>query len=148
MYADTVTIFNRYQSRLGDMWYPTILHDVNINTDKANIVAKYGEKSSDRTILNVKYEMQGDAKVVGGKEYFLPKEWQKQINDNLPTSITFTSGEAFDFFIVGEYSEEPINDEDYLNGFYDYMNANYDNVFVVTSVSEFSVIPHFEITGK
>ena len=38
MYKDTVTIFNRFKNKSGDTWYPSILHNVNINLDKATIM--------------------------------------------------------------------------------------------------------------
>lgn len=148
MYSDTVTIFNRYRSRLGDMWYPTILRNVNINSDKANIRTNYGEQSQDNIVLNVQYELADGNKVVAGKRYLLPKEWDAQTNDVLAETITFNSGQGFDFFLIGEYEEDVIDDNDYIDGFFNYMNDKFDNVFVVTSVSEFSVIPHLEITGR
>ena len=43
---------------------------------------------------------------------------------------------------------EAINDEDYAEGFYSYMNRNYDGVFAVTNTAMYSLIPHFEIGGK
>ena len=49
MYNDTITLFNRYESKLGDTWYPSILHNTNLNMDKASIVAKYGSDSQDNT---------------------------------------------------------------------------------------------------
>ena len=57
MYQDTVTLFNRKRSRLGDMWYPTVLHNVNVNTDKAVMVSTYGEQSQNSAILNVKFDI-------------------------------------------------------------------------------------------
>lgn len=142
MYHDTVTIFNRYHSSLGDMFYPTVLHNVNVNIDKAGIIAKYGESSKDSAILNVKIENG----VIAGKIYLPPKEWAKQVNDELSSTITFAQE---DFFMLGEYtSTSVVNDDDYVDGFYDYMNKSKDYVYMITSVSEFSVIPHLEITGK
>lgn len=148
MYSDTITLFNHYKSRLGDMWYPTVINGVNLNIDKAAIIAKYGAESKDNVVLNVKYIIQDSVKIIVGKPYLTPKEWERQTNDMLPKTVTFSSGVDFDFFIVGEYENtEPIPDDDYIDGFYNYINNNYDNVFVVTSVAEYSVIPHFEIMG-
>lgn len=131
------------------MWYPTILSNVNVNIDRAGIVANYGEQSKDACVLNVRYQNVNGQKVVDGKPYLLPKEWDRQPNDSLSSTITFTDGEKFDFFFVGEYdSTEPIKDDDFMDGFFNYMNDNFDHVFAITSVSEFEVIPHFEITGK
>ena len=148
MYSDTVTIFNRYESRLGDMWYPTVLRGVNFMSDRSAIVQKYGEQSKDNAVVNVRYDNVNGKVFVAGKEYFQPKEWDRQTNDMLTKTITFTPGEKFDFFYVGEYSEEPISDDDYMEGFYDYMNSTFDGVFAITSVAKLDLIPHFEITGK
>ena len=148
MYSGTVTLFNRYKSRLGDMWYPTIIHGVNIQIDKAAIIAKYGAESKDNAILNVKYHIVDSNVMVGNKPYFPPKEWDRQTNDKLPETITVASGVDFDFFMLGEYPTiEPISDDDYIDGFYDYVNDEYDFVFAITSVAQYSAIPHFEIMG-
>lgn len=151
MYKDTVTLFNRYTTKDRKIiWYPTIMCGVNLNVDKASIIAKYGSNSQDNAVLNVKYHSGDDAVMVGDKRYLLPKEWNKQAEDILAESLTFTAGtQEFDFFYAGEWeSDEPILDDDYTSGFYSYMNNNYDNVFAITSVSKFSVIPHFEVVGK
>ncbi len=148
MFADTVTVFNKYQSRLGDMWYPTVIHGVNLQIDKAAIMAKFGAESKDNAILNIRYARIDGVKSINGKPYLTPKEWERQTNDKLAESITFTSGTDFDFFMVGEYeSTEPIADDDYIDGFFNHMNDLHDYVFAITSVAEYSVIPHFEIMG-
>ncbi len=152
MYNDTITLFNRYESRLGDVWYPTILHNVNLNMDKAAIMAKYGMESQDNAVLNVRYKQNGANKMVDGKLWLPPKEWDKQTNDMLPLTLTFSSGSAFDFFWLGEWGgSSQINDGDYTAdaGFYGYMNRLHDYVFAITSVGgPYSVIPHFEIMGR
>ena len=45
--------------------------------------------------------------------------------------FTFSSkANGFDFFIVGEWeNEEPIADDDYIDGFYEEMKLKYDYVF-------------------
>lgn len=149
MYKDTVTIFNRFKNKSGDAWYPSVLHNVNINLDKATINEKYGEKSQDNVILNVQFTPDSSDKKIGTKIWKPPKEWEKQDLDLLPQAITFTPGQNFDFFYLGEWGNEtPISDNDYTDGFYNYMNSKHDYVFAITSASCYSVIPHFEITGK
>lgn len=149
MYNDTITLFNRYESRLGDTWYPTVLTNVNLNIDKASIIAKFGAESQDNAILNIRYQINDGDIFVEDKQYLPPKEWDRQINDLLPSTITFTDGQQFDFFYVGDWgSTETVDDEAYLDGFYNYMNTQYDYVFQITSVAQYSVIPHFEIMGK
>ena len=148
MFSDTVTVFNRYRSRLGDMWYPTVIHGANLLIDKAAIMAKYGAESKDNAVLNIHCQVVNGQIVVGGKPYLPPKEWDRQTNDKLAESITFTSGTDFDFLILGTYPiTEPIADDDYLDGFYNQVNSEYDYVFAITSVAKYSVIPHFEIMG-
>ncbi len=148
MHDKTITLFNHYKSRLGDMWYPTVIRGVNLNMDKAAIMAKYGTESNDKAILNIHYQTAEGQIMVGGKPYLPPKEWSNQTNDKLPESITFASGKDFDFFMLGEYpTTEPISDDDYIDGFYNHVNDKYDYVFAITSVAQYSVIPHFEIMG-
>lgn len=148
MYSDTVTIFNRYESRQGDMWYPTVLDHVNIMSDRAAIAQKYGEQSKDSAVVNVRYMTDAGKIMIDGKEYFTPKEWNRQDAESISDTITFTPGEKFDFFMIGAYSEQPISDDDYRDGFYNYMNSQFDGVYAITSVSKLTAIPHFEITGK
>lgn len=149
MFSDTVTVFNRYRSRLGDMWYPTVIQGVNLLIDKAAIVAKYGEESKDNAVLNIHYQTVDGQIMVGGKPYLSPKEWDRQTNDKLAESITFTSGTDFDFFMLGEYPiKEPIADDDYLDGFYNQVNSEYDYVFAISSVGgPYTTIPVFQIMG-
>lgn len=148
MYKDTVTIFNRYVDSFDNtIWYPHVISDANFISDKAVITSKYGEVSGDKAVINVKYHIVDGTVMVGNKPYFSPKEWERQTNDQLPNSITFTSGNNFDFFILGDYgSEEPIIDED--GRFFSNMQEEYDDVYAITSATKYSIIPHFEITGK
>ena len=150
MFADVITVFNRYEDSLKNVtWYPTVIHGVNLLIDKAAIVAKYGAESKDNAVLNIHYQTVDGQIMVDGKLYLPPKEWERQTNDKLPETITFASGTGFDFFMLGEYPEiKPILDEEYRNGFFEEVKKEYDFVFAITSVGMYSVIPHFEITGK
>lgn len=150
MYVDTITLFNRKESRLGDTWYPSILRNVNVNIDKAAILAKYGAETQDNAVLHVRYTQNGDNKIVGEKPWLPPKQLANR--DAYGNVITFTDGARFDFFWLGEWDgEEPINDADYTadGDFYTHMNRTHDYVYAITSVAgPYSVIPHFEILGK
>lgn len=149
MFSDTITVFNSYKDSFKRItWYPTVIHGVNLLIDKAAIIAKYGAESKDNAILNIHYDIVNGQILIGGKPYLPPKEWSNQTNDKLPESITFASGKAFDFFMLGEYkNKEPIADDDYIDGFYNHINDEYDFVFAVTSVAKYTAIPHFEIMG-
>ena len=148
MYKDTVTLFNRYVDSIGNtMWFPHVLTDVNINIDKAVINSKYGEESKDNAVLNVKFTVKDNKNKVGNLVYLNPKEWERQVNDELPNFITFKGGNDFDFFVVGKYdSEEFIEDE--KGTFFREIQQEYDYVFAVTSVAKYDLISHFEILGK
>lgn len=151
MYNDTITLFCKYEDQRKNItWYPTVLHNVNLNKDKAAIVARYGAESKDNAVLNVRYHIADENIIIADKIWLPPKEWDRQTNDLLLSSLTFTDGQEFDFFCEGEWPDEkPIGDEDYgIDGFYNYMNKYYDYVFAITSVGgPYSVIKHFEIMG-
>ena len=140
MYNDTITLFNRYESKQGDTWYPSVLHNCNLNMDKASIIAKYGSDSQDNAVLNVQYSLKDGQKMVGSKLWLPPKEWSKQANDKLPQALTFSSkANGFDFFIV---------DDDYIDGFYEEMKLKYDYVFPITGSAFYDIIQHFEVMAK
>ena len=145
MYQRTVTLFNRR----GNNWYPTVLYNVDLNVDRSAIVQRFGTDSRDRAVLHVRFGKIGEAVMIEGKRWLPPVAWRKQ---NDPETLTFTEGtEEFDFFYAGEYGDgSVISDDSFgIDGFYDYMNRNFDGVFSITSVSgPYSVIPHFEITGR
>lgn len=145
MYEDTVTLFCRKAGdrETGDTWHPTVLHNVNLMIDRASIVARYGPESKDSAVLNVRYKPDGKNKWVGQKLWKSPTEW-----DNPETEITFRSGNDFDFFWLGEWTEGAVSDRDYKGGFYQHMNQTHDFVFAVSGVSYLSLIPHFEVTGR
>lgn len=151
MYKDTVTLFNRRKGARGqgDTWYPSVLCNVNLLTDKATILSKYGADAADNAVLNVRYQIDGEKKMIGDKQWLPQKAWQQ--SDNPAASLTFADGEAFDFFWLGEWDGGIVSDADYSAdaGFYDHMNRTHDYVFAVAKVAgPYSVIPHFEIVGK
>lgn len=153
MYDKTVTVFNYYESSTtGEVyWYPHVLPGVDLVTDHGAILKKYGPDSSDNAVLHISYTPDdGDVMVQqsGGESimWLSPKAWSKQVNDDLPGSITFGPD---DFFWLGEWTGGTVTDSNYRGGFYQYMNAQKDNVYKITSVGgPYTVIPHFEILGK
>jgi hypothetical protein len=153
MYSKTITLFNRYHRKSGgDMWYPHLLTGVDLNADKASILATYGSDSTDSAELHVKYSKNENGNIVIGNEpWFPPKEWKAQTNDLLPESITFSADATyFDFFVLGEYrADEPIADNDYSDGFYEYVRTQKDYCYTITSVSTpYILIPFFKIMAK
>ena len=68
MYNDTITLFNRKESRSGDTWYPTVIHGVHLNMDKSAILAKYGAEAQDSASLHIRYIQDGEKKMIGEKQ--------------------------------------------------------------------------------
>lgn len=164
MYQATVTVFNFYKSPSAALWFPHVLHGVDIVTDKGQMLRQYGPDSTDAAELHIAYkEMDNQKIIVHGwtgepalntlgepLPWLPPKEWARQVNDMLDDTITFDSRE--DFFWLGAWEGGPVNDADYQDrrgdGFREYMTNNYDYVFKITSVGgPYTVIPHFEIRG-
>lgn len=160
MYDKTITVFNYYESPIsGDaVWYPHVLHGVDLNTDRGAIMKKYGADSTDNAILHIAYYRAEDDRIlISGRiddslvadsmiPWMPPKKWKRQTNDALAESITFGPDS---FFWQGEWDGGVVNDADYQEGFYQHMNSSHDFVFKITSVGgPYTVIPHFEILGK
>lgn len=150
MYEKTVTIFNYYESDSGTaVWFPHVLTNVDLNTDRGTIIKKYGPNSTDNAELHIAYE--GSQVYITDQSgralpWMPPKAWKSQEEDRQADSITFGLN---DFFMLGEWPEDTVNEDDYPDGFYQYMNSQKDNVFKITMVGgPYVVIPHFEITGK
>jgi hypothetical protein len=141
MYQDTITLFNRKKKSDSDVWYPTIIRNVNLNIDKAAILAKYGSESQDKAMLSIRYKTDGQDVFIAGKPWMSPKTW-----DGTEDAVTFNPDG--DFFWKGEWKEGIVSDDLYTDGFYSYMNKTHDYIFAVSSVAQYSVIPHFEIMGK
>lgn len=152
LYKQTVTLFNRVASKSGDVvWYPRLLTGVHLITDHSATWNNYGGQQSDNVRLHVRYTPRADGRaVIAGKVYVNRKEWKEL--ESVSGFITFSYGDDndFDFFMEGKYDTmSAINDAEYSrNGFYNYMNKNYENVFAITSVSKYNLIPHFEIMAR
>ena len=152
MYDKTVTVFNKYVAQKKIYWYPHVIAGVDLIINKAANQAKTGLQDADTANLHVKYTTFDNVKMIGRLRWLPPKEWRSQEISQLQESLTFADGE--DFFMQGEYPESVIVDADYENGieysgFYDFVNRQYDNVFVISNVGgPYTLIPHFEIGGR
>lgn len=149
MYQDTITIFNRKHGNelTGDTWYPTVIKGVNLNIDRAAILAKYGPETNDTAMLSVRFKPDGGEALIdcgdgSQKPWMPPKRW-----DGTVDSLTFDP--AGDFFWKGEWTGGIVSDSQYkADGFFGYMNRTQDYVYKVSGVAMYSVIPHFEIMGR
>lgn len=151
MYQDTITLFNRKPGERGqgDTWYPTVIKGVNLNADRAALIAKYGENSQDNAYLGIHYRKKNGEIVIDcdsevEKPWMPPKAW-----DKTEDSVTFNSGNDFDFFWAGEWTGGIVTDAEYLDeGFYNFLNRTEDYVFAISKVAIHTAIPLIEIWGK
>lgn len=137
MYEKTITLFNHYVNGTTDEWRATVLHNVDLIVDRSVIVGRYGAESKDKGVLHIRYS----GNEIEDHTYFDPKDYNGQ-------GITFQTGEKFDFILDGVWSgSATVSDSAYANGFYDHMNRN-ERVFSLSTVTKYTLIPHFEITVK
>ena len=147
IYKQTATLFNRVLRDGEIYWYPTVLEGVHLIIDRSILIATYGEHCSDNARLHVRYLPDGSDAMVGEKKYLPPKEFMRSGDPD--EDLTFAFGDDFDFIMEGEFgSTVPVPDADYRSGFFNHMNRTYDNVFAITSVAKFNLIPHFEIGAR
>lgn len=152
IYKQTITLFNRKDVEGVTYWYPTVIRNVHLKIDRSIIISTYGEEAKDNAMLHIRYTPSGGNALIytdgyGSKVYMTPKEFKNY--GSVDENITFSFGDEFDFIIEGEHGDiGVVNDEDYSNGFFNYMNKTYDHVFAITQVARFNLIPHFEITAR
>ena len=147
MYQDTITLFNR----TGDTWRATVLPHVDLNSDEAALIAKYGADSKAKASLHIRYVVGDDGVLVryGLTSYLVKRPKEYTGADGTIAFRPVSPGEVTDFFMAGVWDGEPtINDGDFDTGFFDYLSAIRDGVYTITSVARYSVIPHFEILGR
>ena len=80
-------------SNSAAVWYPHVLSGVHLETDRGQIIKKYGPESTDNAELHIAYTEKNGQKIItdtAGKEliWLPPKAWAKQVNDDLANSIT------------------------------------------------------------
>lgn len=141
MYRDTVSVFTRKCVRNADVWYCTVIANADFNADRGAIIAKYGDNSADNAKVHIKY---ADGEIIADKQYVTPKVYQGLAD--CANHITFQPG---DIVMLGEWTGDAvIEDSSFHSGFYELLNKTYDNVYRITSVAKYSVIPHFEVLAK
>lgn len=133
MFNDIITVFNHVE----DIWYPTVLVNVELQAANGQSKSKDGNFSTDTALLMINIDEEVE------NRYLKPKEYEKT-EDKVGR---FTLRED-DFFIEGEYIADIVDDTAYERGFFEYMKANYDDVFSISEVKRFSTVPHFEVGGK
>lgn len=136
--SNTVTLYNRHTDKLTgrEMWFPTLLSNVNLEMTKGAYINKSGTQDADSVKLFVNADNMP-------KPYVESVKW-KNLDDEIKSEyMTFTGSE--DFFVEGDTLDVKIIDE----GFFEWMRKHYDNVFKVTNIDRYrDILPHFEVGGK
>ena len=151
LYKQTVTLFNRVKGQNDEViWKPTVLHKVHLIQNKGAVWDNQGGRVQDNATLHVRYEISDGDIIVDGKRYYPPKKYQESFGSDDCFTFQYGNNNDFDFFVEGEVDVPgTVSESDYgRHGFYSYANKKYDNVYAITSVSKFNLIPHFEITAR
>lgn len=164
LYAQTITLFNRKPGQKGDdtVWIPTVIEGVHLIINRASSWDSRGGRAQDNATLNIRYQKSDSDVLVKCKDafgqgadfykkWYEPKAWKKLASPDNVITFSFGDNEDFDFFVEGTHAEfgPAIKDSDFQRkSFYWYMNNEYDNVFAISSVSRFSLIPHFTISAR
>ncbi len=147
MYNETITLFNRLGSRKeGDKWYPHQLHHCCVYRDRAAIVAQMGENSTDNVSIHILITKGCKS---SGYNYYTPIEWEK--TGDYQSSFTVKGGNDFDMIFVGTWPNgDAVDDSAYPEGFLHHMQTHYDDVYSVSSCSDYSrsILPHLEVMGR
>lgn len=134
----TVTLYNRYYDKKEDAekWYCTVLHDVRLEITKGANIVKSGIREADGARLSIMTNTDFE------KDYVEPKKWLALTDEEREASFTFNSSQ--DFFVKGNTSEIEIKE----SNFFEYMRANYDDVYKITTVDNYdNILPHIEVGG-
>jgi hypothetical protein len=145
MFGDTITLFNFHEPT--SMWYAHTISGCDCGITAANTATtQNGITKSDNSTLIIPCSSDKVITTVDSEaEYCTPKKYT--LLSDPENYITFQP--ETDFFVVGEYNgSSSVSDEDYEDGFYDYINSESDDVFMVASAAFYGMIPHFEIGGR
>lgn len=145
MHDQTITLFNYSDSE--NAWRVTVIDGCYFYVTSALLPSTNGLGNSDNSCLIIYTEKDAS---INGLKYLKPKEYQRS-----DKAGCFTMKPETDFFLCGAWEgfedEIPqlISDDEFENGFYDFMNDNYDDVLMIQSAVHYSsLIPHFEVVGK
>lgn len=150
MYDAVITLFN-FHEKTG-MWYTTVFDGVNLLETKAETVTRDSGRTNGDTvelILHTTGSRTAQAVGANGETVSVQYIGQKAYAalDNTQGYFTFTS--ETDFVAVGNFAQSaPVADDDYDEGLYHAMNAEYDDVYKITAAAYFGLLPHFEIGGR
>ena len=146
MHSDTVTIFNYYEDKKKDIayWYPTTLNNVEAQVSEGLSVIKTGNENANSLWLSIPLISVNNELYADGVKYLKNKRYAASEDK----SDCFTVKKN-DFVVLGAYeSDSVINDDDYKDGFFQYMKSTHDDVYNINTIDEYKGIRHIEIGGR
>lgn len=149
-YNDTVIVYNRHfdDTLETEYYFGTRLKNVRIELTQGENVNKSGMKDADTFLVKIPNN--------GVLPYIPPAEWQEMSEQDKSNHVTFQQND-YDFVAIEKKAglridrklpEGVISSDEYPGGFFQYMASEKGNVYKVTTVSEYSLIPRFEIGGR
>lgn len=135
MFGENITIFNYDENT--DSYYPTVMEGVEVQNTLTVEQTQTGAKETNKVTIHIPYR----------EDYLKPNAWKKA--EDKENFFTFNAKNRKDCVYCGAWeSKESVEDEKYTNGFYEYLCKNYDDVYLISTVSEYKTIPHWEVGGK
>lgn len=143
MHDCEITLFNYREDT--QQWHTTLFSRVTVHATKGSSATPQGVTNGDTVSLHIPVTCNNGTICYQNKPYMKPKAYAE--SETPADGFTFTPGT--DFFAVGDYNEvDPIDDAEYMDGLYSCMNAEHDDVYMISSAAFFQLIPHFEIGGR
>lgn len=139
-----VTFFHRIDKSDGtEEWYAHVVGGCYVTASDEAAQGLTGLRDADRVTVSVPFEYQSSKLMVGGLEY---KDWRTYDAQAVKSGITFREGK--DAFVVGAlYSINPMAYSEGRESFLDWLRKSHE-VYTLTAVKQYGLIPHFEIGGR
>lgn len=142
MFDRVITLYNFRKS--NKTWYGTVISGCTLVATESSADSSRGTGSTSNVNIHVHCTINKKLRTAN-KTFVSPKEYQTL--DSVDGSFTFTPEK--DFMIVGkEMTDLVVNDEDFENGFYSFINHTVDDVYMVTNATWYSLLPHFVVGGR
>lgn len=145
MFDRTITLYNYKRSEAT--WRGNVINGCTLVATESASDNTRGTGSTSNVNIHVHCNPDRTVKTQAGavKRFIPPKEYQSL--NAIVNEVTFTP--EVDFIVVDRAMDElTVDDTNFENGFYHYMNNTYDNVFMVTNATWYNLIPHFVVGGR
>ncbi len=145
MFDRTITLYNF--KKADGMWYGNVIEGCTLtSTDSLSNTAR-GMNNSGNLSIHIHCNSDKTLKNSSGalRRAVPPKEYQSL--HSVVNEITFTP--EVDFIVADRAMNElMVSDDSFENGFYNYMNQKYDDVYMITNATWYNLIPHFVLGGR